>query len=191
MNTQLTKYLIGAAALLLISLAATPLARADAVDISVTQTIAGSAGDTITVFGNLTNNSFGTLYFSNDSFTVNTTAFTATDDLILNGFFLLGPASIDSGVTLTGVDLFTVQIASGATPGVYTGNFFDVIGGPDPVASGIGTAGCNFDLGNTPFSVTVNGPSTATPEPGTFLLLTLGFVGLGLFRKRANITPVF
>jgi hypothetical protein len=185
MNTKLTKYSIGAATLLLISLAATPLARADSVDISVAQTIAGSAADTIAVFGNLTNNSFGTLYFSNDSFTVNTTAFTATDDLIFNGFFLLGPSSIDTGSTLTNVDLFTVQIAPGATPGVYTGNFFDLIGGSDPVACGIGTAGCNFDLGNASFSVTVNGPITATPEPGTILLLTAGLAGIGLFRKRA------
>ena len=72
---------------------------------------------------------------------------------------------------------------SGATPGVYTNNFFDLIGGSDPVTCGIGTTGCNFDLGNTAFSVTVNGPVAATPEPGTILLPTAGLAGLALTRK--------
>lgn len=184
MNTNVSRYLLGAVALILISLAATPLARADAVTVSITQAIVGSAGNTITVFGNLTNNSFGTLYFSNDSLTVNSPAFTATDDIILNGFFLLGPTSINSGATLSNVDLFTVQILPRANPGVYTGNFFDLIGGSDPLACGAGTTGCNFDLGNSSFTVTVNGPVKQTPEPTTFLLLAAGLAGLAIARKR-------
>lgn len=184
MKPKLANCLVGAALLSLLSLAAASTAHADALTISLSAAISGNGGDSITVFGDLTNNSFDTLYFSDDSLTFNSTAITGFDDIIINGLFGLGPTSIDAGATLDAVDLFTIQIADGATPGLYADNLFDLIGGIDPVACSVGTDGCDSDLGELNFAVTVNGSIATTPEPTPLSLLALGLPFIAGLRKR-------
>jgi hypothetical protein len=164
-------------------------AHADAVSISLATAISGPGGDTITVYGNLTNNTSSALFFSNDSFTINSTAFTASDDIILNAAFFGGPSSIAANGTLSNVDLFTIQIVNGS-PQIYVNNFFGLIGGSDATACSMGTTGCDTQLGTLNFSVDVTAP-VATPEPGTLLQLALGLGALALgFRRWRGRDPV-
>ncbi len=169
---------------LLFSLAA-PM-RADDITIQLTTSITGPVGDTITVFGNLTNNTSNTLDFGDDAINLAAPASVASavDDLITNGF-VGGPTSIAPNATLGNVDLFTISLLGGA--GTYAGNAFDLIGGTDPVACSLGTTGCDQDLGGTTFSFDVAAP-TPTPEPATLLLLAPGFASLGLLRKRLMLS---
>jgi hypothetical protein len=179
---------IGLLIALLIATVLSPPAHADGggISITLTGTISGSAGDTITVFADLSNTSSSTYYFSDDSLTTTADGYSASDDLIINGIFGLGPVSIAGNSTLDGVDVFTVQILGGA-PGTFSGNIFQLIGGTDPVACGIGTVGCNSPLGLTDFSVTVQGQTVATtPEPATFALLGLGLGALALIGRRVR-----
>lgn len=184
MKRKFAQFLVGAALLSLPFLFAASTAHADALTISLSTAISGNGGDAITVFGNLTNNSLDTLYFSDDSLTFNSTEITGSDDIILNGFFGLGPTSIAPGTILDAVDLFTIQIAGGASPGVYPNNLFDLIGGTDPVACAAGTDGCDSDLGELNFAVTVNGAPAGTPEPATLALLALSVLFVALFANR-------
>ncbi len=154
-------------------------AHADEVSISLATAISGPGGDTITVFGNLTNNTSSTLSFGGDSFTINSTAFTATDDIILNAAFFGGPSSIAANGTMSNVDLFTIQIVNGA-PQLYVNNFFDLFD-----SSGA-------TLGTLNFSVDVTGSSPLpTPESGTLLPFALGLCALAFgFRRWRDRDPV-
>ena len=160
---------------------------ADDITLSLTTAVTGPAGSVITVYGDLTNNTSGTLYFSDDAINLAapSTVATAADDIILNGLLALGPASIGANSTLDGVDLFTIQLLGGA--GTYAGNLFDLFGGTDPVACSSGTLGCDTQLGGTSFSFDVTSP-TLTPEPSTLLLLGLGLTSLGFLRRKVNLS---
>jgi hypothetical protein len=184
-----SKFIISAGLALLCGLVC-PTVRADGTglgDLTITlPTISGIAGQQITVLGNLTNSSLNVLYFSTDSVAFNNPAIGGSPDVASNGFLGLllgmdlGPTSINASSTLTGVDLFTVNIPTGTAPGLYDMNFYDLLGGVDPSC----TLGfCGVQLGNVEFSVNVQGPVT-TPEPGTFLLLASGLlVGLLVIRR--------
>lgn len=152
-------------------------AAADGLTISNLTAISGQAGDAITVYGDLTNNTDGWLFFSTDSINLNADASvaTASDDLMLNAIFGLGPSEIDPGDQYTGVDLFTITLTGGA--GTYSGNTFDISGGTDYDACSAGTTGCDDQLGGVVFSFDVNNPGgnpAETPESATWLLLASG-----------------
>ncbi len=162
-------------------------AHADDITLSLTTAISGPAGSSITVYGDLTNNTSDELFFSDDAINLAVPGSVATgaDDLILNGIFGLGPTEIAANSSLDNVDLFTMQLLGGS--GTYGGNQFDLIGGNDPVACSIGTVGCDADLGSTTFSFDVQS-GTSVPEPSTLLLLGSGLAGLMFFRRKFNLS---
>lgn len=160
--------------------------RADTVSITLSEQISGNAGQSVTVFATLLNNTSNAVYFSDDNFTINGSGFTASDDLITNGLLGIGPVSIDPNGTLMGVDLFTVQIAGGVAPGTFSNNVFGLSGGTDPIACSQGITGCDNALGTLNFSVSVPGSSGGSvPEPSAVVLLGVGAALMGLLKRRA------
>jgi hypothetical protein len=185
-----SKFLISAGLLALLCALLPPRARADGTgleDVTITlPTISGSAGDAVKVFGTLTNTSSNTLDFANDSVTFNNnTVLGGAADAATNAILSLGPSSIGGNSMLTGVDLFTVFIASDAAPGLYNVNFYDLLGGTDANCT-ISPSLCGVQLGTVEFTVNVQG-TMPTPEPGTFVLLASAFlVGLLVIRRSAQ-----
>lgn len=177
------KLLVIALFVVAVLLSSTSSAWADDITISLTTVVSGLAGSSITVFGNLTNNTSGTLYFSDDAINLASPigVATAADDLIVNGLLGLEPTAINANSTLDNVDLFTISLLG--VPGTYAGNLFDLIGGTDPVACSVGTVGCDTNLGSTQFSFDITSPTPA-PEPSTLLLLASGFAILGFLRRK-------
>ncbi|MGH9739187.1 MAG: PEP-CTERM sorting domain-containing protein [Candidatus Acidiferrales bacterium] len=163
---------------------ATPL-RADDVSVSLTTNITGPVGSSVTVFGDVTNDTSSTLYFSDDAMNIAApgTLASAADDLIINGFLGLEPTSIAPNSTAN-LDLFTMSLLGGS--GDYTGNSFVLIGGTDAVACSSGTIGCDTQLGSTAFDFSV-GTLVPTPEPGTLLLMGIGLASLVFLLKRLNL----
>src|ERR1035437_5102070 len=149
------------------------VAYADSISISLSPPVTGSPGDSITVFGSLTNTTSSTLYFGSDAINLTApgTVATATDDIIVNGLFDLGPTSIAAGATLDNVDLFSVQLLSGTA--TYSGNSFELIGGTDVAGCQTGATDCTTLLGGTTFSINVAAP-TPVPEPSSTLLIVSG-----------------
>ncbi len=181
-----SKFTIGAGLLALLCALLSPAARADGTglgDVTITlPAISGSAGDTITVLGSLTNNSANTLNFGGDFVSPNSTAISGLGDVFFNGFLGFGPSSIGGNSTLTGIDLFTIFIATDAAPGSYDLNFYDLLGGTD-AACNLDPTLCGVQLGSVEFTVDVQG-AVPTPEPGTLLLLASGMVaGLLVLRR--------
>ncbi|HEV2104042.1 MAG TPA: PEP-CTERM sorting domain-containing protein [Candidatus Acidoferrum sp.] len=182
------KFIICAGLLALLCALLSPGVRADGTglgDVTITlPSISGNAGDTITVLGNLTNNSANTLDFGGDFVTPNSTAISGFGDVFFNGLLGFGPSSIGGNSTLTDVDLFTIFIAAGAAPGSYDLNFYDLLGGIDP-ACNLDPTQCGVQLGSVQFTVNVQG-AVPTPEPGTLLLLATGLLaGLIVIRRAA------
>jgi hypothetical protein len=168
MGITKTKFLAAAGLLALLCTLWTPAVRADALEITL-PTITGSAGDTIVVFGDLTNTGSSTLFFGTDTLNINPgngAALQGTADLALNALLGIGPSFIGTS-PLTAVDLFTIFIAADAAPGVYTVNSYNVTGGSDP---GCADGTCGTLLGNVSFDVTVTGP-VGVSEPSTLALL--------------------
>jgi hypothetical protein len=187
-----SKFLITAGLTAVLCVLLSPAARADGTglgDVTITlPTISGSAGDTIVVLGSLTNSSSNTLDFTDDFPTVsNPTVLTGFGDVFFNAFLSIGPGFIGGNSTLTGVDLFTIFIASDAAPELYVQNTYVLEGGPDASCSGliVDPSLCSVQLGSVNFTVNVQGP-VVTPEPGTLMLLASGLLaGLLILRRAA------
>jgi PEP-CTERM motif len=180
-----TKFLSAAGLLALLCVLVCPAGRADDLTITLDSPIVGTAGGpAITVFGDITNNTVNPIYFGNESLTFNDpTSLSGNPDVIINALFFGGPASVDAGLTLPGVDIFTLTIDPSAAPGTYGFNFYDLIGGTDPNCI---NDGCTGSSGTLEFSVTVLSPVTA-PEPGSLALLASGLlVGLFVLRRAGH-----
>ena len=163
------------------------LARASEVSISLSTAITGLPGDTITVFGNLTNDTANTLYFGNDAINLAapSTVATAADDIILDGLLGTGPTSLAAGATLDDVDLFSVQLLT--APAAFGGNSFTLFGGTDAAGCSSGASDCTAELGSTGFSVNISSPPVPLPAAGWLLLSGMGGL-LGVSKMRRGQT---
>lgn len=176
------KFLILAGVLAMFCALVCPAGRADDLSITLDNPVVGSAGDVITVFGDITNNTSSTIFFVDDSLSPQNPGepLSGTADVVFNALLFGGPASVDPGTPLTGVDLFTLMIDPGAAPGVYAYSY-TLRGSTDP--------GCADETCENPsvlsFNVTVNG-TAITPEPGSFVLLACGLLAGLLVARRAG-----
>jgi hypothetical protein len=95
----------------------------------------------------------------------------ADGPLVLDdGPFFSTPPSLSPGQSFTGV-IFTVTLPATAVSGTTYNGYFEIDGGAD--------GGAGDFLASATFAV------TATPEPGTAILLLLGFLALALaFRRK-------
>ena len=144
-----------------------PVARADMVSVTLTQTSETAvAGSTIAFDATITNLDATEAFLNGDSSATSSTFLSVDDGPFLANFPLL----LDPGEASGPFELFDLTVDSTTPPGAYDFNSFSILGGGDGGASDtIGTA--DFDV-----VVTQINP---VPEPATFVMLISGFVLLG------------
>ena len=141
-------------------------ARADSIGITLSQsTLSATAGSTLTFAATLTNISTSTVFLNGDSSTTVNPGLVVSDNPFLNN----APLSLAAGASSGPFDIFTVTIAAGTAPGIYSLNSFTILGGPDGITLN--------PVGSTNFTVDVLSP---VPEPGTLVLVGSGLVVLAL-----------
>lgn len=153
-------------------------ARADSVDVSLTQTSqTATPGSTITFDATITNlSSTDTVYLNGDSSVTSSTLLTIDDTPFLFNF----PLSLDPSEASGPFGLFNVFIDPSTPDGTYDFNSFSILGGLD---------GNTFDsIGTADFSVTVGSP-VATSEPGTLVLLLAGLLAIGMLARSRRSAP--
>jgi hypothetical protein len=151
----------------------TAVAKAD--DITITfdqpnQTVV--AGQTIELFGTITNNTANTIFLNSDDLNLNGLSFTVTDQFFNNVPISLAPSG-QSGDSSGDIELFDVTVSAPLldAAGVYSGTY-TLFGGTD----GDG----QDNLGSAAFSVTTTSP---VPEPSSIYLLMGGVL--------ATLVPVW
>lgn len=84
------------------------------------------------------------------------------------------PVGYTSGSLLSGTEVFSGETLAGVglTPGTYTYTW----------GTGVNADSLVVEIGTAP-------PLATTPEPASFLLLSLGVLGIPLLRKRASFDP--
>jgi hypothetical protein len=135
----------------------------------------GAPGDTLIFNVTLTNPSATDQIWLNGIGSTSVTPFLAID---ISPFNTNAPLFLDPMASSGLFELFQVSIDPGAPDGPYIGNVVSILGGAD------GGAGSAFDdLADISFDVQVQVTTSATPEPGTFWILCLVLLGLGLTRN--------
>lgn len=128
-------------------------------------TLSGTAGTTLTFDATLTNLSASTIFLNGDSFTTSSTSLVLND----NPFVTNAPLSLAAGAVSGPLAIFTITIAPGLAPGVYSLNDFTILGG---------LTGSDFNVeGSTTFTVDVVSP---VPEPATLVMVGSGLLALSL-----------
>jgi len=144
--------------LLLLTLAA-PLLRADSLPITLANnTLTGVAGSSVTFQATADNSLNSQILSIGSDFPFTNSPLITIDD---TPFLLSWPFTVAAGGMFGPADLFIVNIAPGATPGLYTGTF--------TIDGSLGTAPESVVL-----NFTVDVPSNSVPEPRTLTMLLLG-----------------
>lgn len=149
--------------------------KADSATLTLSS-VSGTPGSTVTVDGTITNTGSDTVYLNSESFTLAFPPFINGD---ITDFFMNAPISLGPGENSGLIAIFTFEIEPGTTPGTYSGNFLDIIGGAS-------SSDFTDTLTSAGFSVDVLGGTA--PEPGAFLLLSTGLLGLLPLRRKCRTT---
>jgi len=152
-------------------------ARADSVEVTLTQTSqTAAAGSTVTFDATIANlSSTDTIYLNGDSWVTSSLLLTVDDSPYLTNFPLsLAPDQVSGPFAL-----FNVLIDPTTPDDIYDFNSFSILGGSD---------GDTYDtIGTADFSVTV-GSVTAAPEPGALALLLSGLLAIGMLGRLRRST---
>jgi len=169
MIERTSKYALFAAALAGLLVVSTR-ARADSIQISLSQsTLSGTAGSTLVFDATLTNLSTSTVFLNGDTSSTSSLLLTVNDNPFLNN----APLSLAAGASSGTFEIFDVIIAAGIAPGVYTLNDFTILGG---------VGGSDLTpVGSATFTVDVLSP---VPEPGTLVLVGSGLIGLVIRHRK-------
>jgi hypothetical protein len=165
MKTHQRFAMIAAAALLSLC----PALRADGVEITLS-TVSAAPGGSVEVVGNVTNDTSSLVFLNGDSFSLADTSLTLDD----SDFFNNAPFTLGAGATSGPFDIFIINIASSAAPGLLTPNFFSILGGADANAGDV--------IGTVMFDVNVQGVTPA-PEPSALILLACGIAAITIRRR--------
>jgi hypothetical protein len=164
------KYLSICVFAFVVLLGLTPRASADPVVLD------GLVGTTVSFDIDLQNpiENGATLFLNGSNFTIDSPL--VLNDLLFANF----PPSIDPGVDILGT-LFTVDLPSSLTPGLYNGTYF-ILGGFDP--------NDQETLAEIDFQINAQAAASPVPEPRTWVLLMTGVGALGLmgYSRRRQIS---
>jgi hypothetical protein len=159
--------------------------RADSLNVTPVQASQTVAQGTtvVTFYATITNPSTtDTVYLNGDSSSTGSPDLTLDDSPFnTNAPLFLPPLASSGGMPFA---LFNVDLALDTPAGTYDSNTFSITGGPDG-----GTYTDFDDLVDVDFSVTVIGPASTVPEPGTSLLLVCGLALLASASRRTNRSP--
>jgi hypothetical protein len=174
------KNLILAATGLLLAAACPNAARADSLDITLTQadqTVL--VGTTTVAFDATVSNpsTTDTVYLNADGANI-PSSFLTLDD---TPFFNNAPIFLNPGASSGPFELFDILLAPNTPVGTYDLNTYAIFGGADG-----GTGSAFDDLADVNFSITVENPVSA-PEPSLLLLLGTGLACLVLLRRKASL----
>jgi|UPI00047A2375 hypothetical protein len=154
-------------AFFVVLLGITPWAKADTFDVVI--------GTTFSFDVSLDNTGNPELFLNGSNFTIDS-------PLVLNDLLFVNfPPSVPADGIVNGT-LFTVDLPTGLTPGLYNGSY-SILGGFNSTDQ--------FDLADLDFTINAIPASSPVPEPGTWVLLVTGLGTMGLIgysrRRQASL----
>jgi len=138
-------------------------------------TLSTTPGDPVTFSATLLNNTGVTENLNGDSFGA-PSPLTLDDSPFQNNW----PLSVVNGGTFGPTAIFTIDVPLGTPTGLYTGGFFEILGGPGAFDEDV--------VATVDYTVNVTS-SVTTPEPSSVVLIGGGLAVLFLvIRRRARLT---